>query len=228
MQSQKPQRRKKRRGIDWEKGPPKADSGFSAFSAAFFSALCVLSFSQEKGRTSINLLVPSKGLEPPHRCRYMDLNHARLPIPPRWQCGRTHHGSQKAAASGRPASLFYRREPHCQTSRPTNHSWVPDMTGMPHVSPMLRDVGTPSYSTQIFSAFSAAFLGALCVRRFSHWGCRARGRSRLALPGKSHQVSARIKPKYDNAISAANVRHGRRPRSRCRNLLLPIPSPRPS
>jgi hypothetical protein len=30
-------------------------------------------------------LVPSKGLEPPHRCRYMDLNHARLPIPPRWQ-----------------------------------------------------------------------------------------------------------------------------------------------
>src|SRR5713226_4418000 len=32
-------------------------------------------------------LVPSKGLEPPHRCRYMDLNHARLPIPPRWQSG---------------------------------------------------------------------------------------------------------------------------------------------
>src|SRR5580693_3687321 len=31
------------------------------------------------------VLVPSKGLEPPHRCRYMDLNHARLPIPPRWQ-----------------------------------------------------------------------------------------------------------------------------------------------
>jgi hypothetical protein len=30
-------------------------------------------------------MVPSKGLEPPHRCRYMDLNHARLPIPPRWQ-----------------------------------------------------------------------------------------------------------------------------------------------
>ena len=29
-------------------------------------------------------LVPSKGLEPPHPCEYMDLNHARLPIPPRW------------------------------------------------------------------------------------------------------------------------------------------------
>jgi hypothetical protein len=29
--------------------------------------------------------VPSKGLEPPHPCGYMDLNHARLPIPPRWQ-----------------------------------------------------------------------------------------------------------------------------------------------
>ena len=29
--------------------------------------------------------MPSKGLEPPHPCGYMDLNHARLPIPPRWQ-----------------------------------------------------------------------------------------------------------------------------------------------
>ena len=29
-------------------------------------------------------MVPSKGLEPPHPCEYMDLNHARLPIPPRW------------------------------------------------------------------------------------------------------------------------------------------------
>ena len=35
--------------------------------------------------TTSSFLVPSKGLEPPHRCRYMDLNHARLPIPPRWQ-----------------------------------------------------------------------------------------------------------------------------------------------
>jgi hypothetical protein len=29
-----------------------------------------------------NLLVPKGGLEPPHPCEYMDLNHARLPIPP--------------------------------------------------------------------------------------------------------------------------------------------------
>ena len=27
-------------------------------------------------------VVPKKGLEPPHPCGYMDLNHARLPIPP--------------------------------------------------------------------------------------------------------------------------------------------------
>src|SRR3982074_3327028 len=33
----------------------------------------------------LRLVVPSKGLEPPHPCEYMDLNHARLPIPPRWQ-----------------------------------------------------------------------------------------------------------------------------------------------
>src|SRR5580692_8572747 len=41
-------------------------------------------------------MVPSKGLEPPHPCGYMDLNHARLPIPPRWQkvirYGATHPG----------------------------------------------------------------------------------------------------------------------------------------
>ena len=31
---------------------------------------------------SISHMVPKKGLEPPHPCEYMDLNHARLPIPP--------------------------------------------------------------------------------------------------------------------------------------------------
>ncbi len=30
----------------------------------------------------LRFLVPKKGLEPPHPCGYMDLNHARLPIPP--------------------------------------------------------------------------------------------------------------------------------------------------
>jgi hypothetical protein len=30
----------------------------------------------------LNVLVPKKGLEPPHPCEYVDLNHARLPIPP--------------------------------------------------------------------------------------------------------------------------------------------------
>ena len=40
---------------------------------------------KEESQLIKELLVPSKGLEPPHRCRYMDLNHARLPIPPRWQ-----------------------------------------------------------------------------------------------------------------------------------------------
>ena len=32
--------------------------------------------------TEVLELVPKKGLEPPHPCGYMDLNHARLPIPP--------------------------------------------------------------------------------------------------------------------------------------------------
>src|SRR6202051_4649154 len=51
-------------------------------------------------------LVPSKGLEPPHRCRYMDLNHARLPIPPRWQSGLQCSGGPQAAESGRSTRLF--------------------------------------------------------------------------------------------------------------------------
>ncbi len=32
------------------------------------------------------ILVPKKGLEPPHPCEYVDLNHARLPIPPLRHC----------------------------------------------------------------------------------------------------------------------------------------------
>src|ERR1043166_10295149 len=41
------------------------------------------------------ILVPSKGLEPPHPCEYMDLNHARLPIPPRWHL--QQYGGPKSA-----------------------------------------------------------------------------------------------------------------------------------
>src|SRR4051812_27556780 len=34
-------------------------------------------------------LVPKRGLEPPHPCEYLDLNQARLPIPPlRHDCTR--------------------------------------------------------------------------------------------------------------------------------------------
>src|SRR5260221_6156292 len=62
-------------------------------------------------------MVPSKGLEPPHPCEYMDLNHARLPIPPRWQVDFHCSGDRKIAVSGRPTFLFYRHEATCQTNR---------------------------------------------------------------------------------------------------------------
>ncbi len=43
-------------------------------------------------------MVPKKGLEPPHPCEYVDLNHARLPIPPlRHEVNRA--GCQLAAQS---------------------------------------------------------------------------------------------------------------------------------
>ena len=71
----------------------------------------------KKIKTRENLVVPSKGLEPPHPCEYMDLNHARLPIPPRWQVNLHSSGSPKAAVSGRLTSLFYRHDATCQTIR---------------------------------------------------------------------------------------------------------------
>src|SRR5579863_9974729 len=52
---------------------------------------------KEKTPYDKNLLVPSKGLEPPHPCEYMDLNHARLPIPPRWQVDLHCSSGPKAA-----------------------------------------------------------------------------------------------------------------------------------
>ena len=61
-------------------------------------------------------MVPSKGLEPPHPCEYMDLNHARLPIPPRWQYEPQCSGGLKAAESGRPTVLFYSPITRCQTT----------------------------------------------------------------------------------------------------------------
>src|SRR5713101_3100656 len=72
-------------------------------------------------------LVPKKGLEPPHPCGYMDLNHARLPIPPRWpgyysgasanwaEVGPTRR--PQGSLQERTAFLFYRRIDLCQTNR---------------------------------------------------------------------------------------------------------------
>src|SRR5580698_5763910 len=65
------------------------------------------------------IMVPSKGLEPPHRCRYMDLNHARLPIPPRWQLNFCS-GSPQPLNQEDLRFLFYRGEAACQTSARTN------------------------------------------------------------------------------------------------------------
>ena len=53
-------------------------------------------------------VVPKKGLEPPHPCGYMDLNHARLPIPPlRLEvAGRVSHRTEQPSANGRNKILF--------------------------------------------------------------------------------------------------------------------------
>jgi hypothetical protein len=59
-------------------------------------------------------LVPKKGLEPPHPCGYMDLNHARLPIPPL-----RHVTALRSSLAGccqeELEVLFYRGSRVCQT-----------------------------------------------------------------------------------------------------------------
>ena len=59
-------------------------------------------------------MVPKKGLEPPHPCEYMDLNHARLPIPPRWQKPGCDPLLQAAFQEGLRV-IFYRGTAGCQT-----------------------------------------------------------------------------------------------------------------
>ena len=59
-------------------------------------------------------VVPKKGLEPPHPCGYMDLNHARLPIPPLRQavvcCDDDRRLEGKTLRN-----LFYKARLECQT-----------------------------------------------------------------------------------------------------------------
>jgi hypothetical protein len=50
-------------------------------------------------------LVPKKGLEPPHPCEYMDLNHARLPIPP------LRHDTIQRDRLDRQQPLVYKSQP---------------------------------------------------------------------------------------------------------------------
>jgi hypothetical protein len=54
----------------------------------------------------IKILVPKKGLEPPHPCGYMDLNHARLPIPPLRQVDYFARPPQEAACQEEQLSIL--------------------------------------------------------------------------------------------------------------------------
>ena len=72
--------------------------------------------SEERTTDEISLLVPKKGLEPPHPCGYMDLNHARLPIPPLRQVDYYFARLPCGLPVRKNNSLFYRRFGTCQTS----------------------------------------------------------------------------------------------------------------
>ena len=52
----------------------------------------------------LNLLVPKRGLEPPHPCEYLDLNQARLPIPPFRPTAATLSKRSRGRAPGQPCS----------------------------------------------------------------------------------------------------------------------------
>src|SRR5260370_17274544 len=80
-----------------------------------------------------NLLVPSKGLEPPHRCRYMDLNHARLPIPPRWQSGTCYAAAAPVPPCQEDQPFFFQpRHPLSNRRAPQRHLPSPSL---PHLTP---------------------------------------------------------------------------------------------
>src|ERR1043165_4095316 len=60
----------------------------------------------------LGTLVPKKGLEPPRPCGHMDLNHARLPVPPlrlEWEAQPNGRAARKELPF-----LFYRAECGCQ------------------------------------------------------------------------------------------------------------------
>src|ERR1700733_8159382 len=109
------------------------------------------------------VLVPSKGPDPPHRCRYMDLNHARLPIPPRWQSEAQCSGGPKAAVSGRLTLLFYSPFPCCQTSASATAFELKEMivSGLPPSYPSFAVIEIFAFNTfdtgHPFSAASAYF-----------------------------------------------------------------------
>src|SRR5690348_3351492 len=58
-------------------------------------------------------MVPKKGLEPPRPCGHMDLNHARLPVPPLRQSGVMQEGTTVfiVAASLRPCQIAAKPKP---------------------------------------------------------------------------------------------------------------------
>src|SRR6185437_15314389 len=70
------------------------------------------------------MLVPKKGLEPPHPCEYMDLNHARLPIPPLRRCAlalsRALHMTVSVFQTAPRLSIERRIAYTCQGSRDAN------------------------------------------------------------------------------------------------------------
>src|SRR5499425_2844339 len=73
-------------------------------------------------------MVPKKGLEPPHPCGYMDLNHARLPIPPLRQV--TACGAARAALLEETATSILQVERGVSNQRPRNLDYEDREGGM--------------------------------------------------------------------------------------------------
>jgi hypothetical protein len=79
------------------------------------------------------VVVPKKGLEPPHPCGYMDLNHARLPIPP-LRPATALWGGHAALKGKRLRDYSYKAYTACQTSTSSQARKIASATsrtGMP-------------------------------------------------------------------------------------------------
>ena len=108
-------------------------------------------------------LVPKKGLEPPHPCEYMDLNHARLPIPP------LRHGRPSSARARRTGSNFESRKCALRCQIPAPKANIPRSPRLKSGAHRVRDVRIESFTAgrgRSYTSFASSEISVLFANSF--------------------------------------------------------------